>query len=407
MKTGARYTLRPPGKDLKFNWKTPFVLSPHNSRIFFSAGNYVFRSLNRGANLQRSSPKLGRTDRGTATALAESPRKSGVLWAGTDDGALWLTRDGGREWKNLVEKVGLPKPFHVASIEPSRFADGRAYVAFDGHRSNSDAPHIYVTEDFGASWKSLAANLPAGSTRCLREDVANENLLYCGTEFGVFASVDRGGHWIRLKNNLPTVAVHEIAVHPTAGEIVAGTHGRSAWILEITPLRQFTKKVAAAKAHLFQPREGVLWAGALGFSRSGHRNFAGTNPAFGSRIFYYLGENAKAVTLEIRNARGQAIRRLPVKKSKGLHGVRWDLRAAARRPAPRPGNKGGPTGRPAPSLNRPGNSAAAGTFIVILKVDGKEFVQEIKVTADPEFPAAMLQEELEAETAKQRQEVIE
>ena len=280
-------------------------------------------------------------------------------------------------------------------------------MAFDGHRSNSDAPHIYVTEDFGASWKSLAANLPAGSTRCLREDVANENLLYCGTEFGVFASVDRGGHWIRLKNNLPTVAVHEIAVHPTAGEIVAGTHGRSAWILEITPLRQFTKKVAAAKAHLFQPREGVLWAGALGFSRSGHRNFAGTNPAFGSRIFYYLGENAKAVTLEIRNARGQAIRRLPVKKSKGLHGVRWDLRAAARRPAPRPGNKGGPTGRPAPSLNRPGNSAAAGTFIVILKVDGKEFVQEIKVTADPEFPAAMLQEELEAETAKQRQEVIE
>ena len=138
----------------------------------------------------------------------------------------------------------------------------------------------------------------------------------------------------------------------------------------------------------------------------------GTNPAFGSRIFYYLGENAKAVTLEIRNARGQAIRRLPVKKSKGLHGVtRWDLRAAARRPSPRsaPGKGAarGPTGRPAPSLNRPGNSAAAGTFIVILKVDGKEFVQEIKVTADPEFPAAMLQEELEAETAKQRQEVIE
>jgi hypothetical protein len=154
-----------------------------------------------------------------------------------------------------------------------------------------------------------------------------------------------------------------------------------------------------------------LWAGALGFSRSGHRNFAGTNPAFGSRIFYYLGENAKAVTLEIRNARGQAIRRLPVKKSKGLHAVRWDLRAAARRPGPRPapgkGTAGGPTGRPAPNLARPGESAGKGTFIVVLKVDGKEFVQEIKVTADPEFPAAMLQEELESETAKQRQEVIE
>jgi photosystem II stability/assembly factor-like uncharacterized protein len=411
MKTGARFTLRPPGKDLKFNWKTPFVLSPHNSRIFFSAGNYVFRSLNRGADLQPISPKLGLTDRGTATALAESPRRSGVLWAGTDDGALWLTRDGGREWVNLIEKVGLPKPFHVACIEPSRFAEGRAYVAFDGHRSNNDAPHIFMTEDFGMTWTSLVANLPIGSTRCLREDVTNENLLYCGTEFGVFASVDRGGHWIHVKNNLPTVAVHEIAVHPTAGEIVAGTHGRSAWILEVTPLRQFTQKVAAAKAHLFQPREGVLWAGALGFSRSGHRNFAGTNPAFGSRIFYYLGADAMNVLLEIRDVRGRAIRRLPVKKSKGLHAARWDLRAAAGRPAARPtppdGKSAGPTNRKAPALNRPGASAAPGTYIISLKVDGKEFVQEIKITSDPDFPTAMLQEELEIETAKQRQEVIE
>jgi hypothetical protein len=202
-----------------------------------------------------------------------------------------------------------------------------------------------------------------------------------------------------------------IAVHPTAGEIVAGTHGRSAWILEITPLRQFTQKVAAAKAHLFQPLEGVLWSGALGFSRSGHRNFAGTNPAFGSRIFYYLGADAKSVLLEIRDVRGRAIRRLPVKKSKGLHSVRWDLRAAARRPVPRPapsdGKVAGPTNRKAPDLNRPGASADPGTYIVSLKVDGEEFVQEIKIVADPEFPAAMLQEELEMETAKQRQEVVE
>jgi hypothetical protein len=284
-------------------------------------------------------------------------------------------------------------------------------VAFDGHRSNNDAPHIFMTEDFGMTWTSLVANLPAGSTRCLREDVTNENLLYCGTEFGVFASVDRGGHWIHVKNNLPTVAVHEIAVHPTAGEIVAGTHGRSAWILEVTPLRQFTQKVAEAKAHLFQPREGVLWAGALGFSRSGHRNFAGTNPAFGSRIFYYLGADAMNVLLEIRDVRGRAIRRLPVKKSKGLHAARWDLRAAAGRPAARPtppdGKTAGPTNRKAPTLNRPGASAPPGTYIISLKVDGKEFVQEIKITSDPDFPTAMLQEELEIETAKQRQEVIE
>ncbi len=407
MKTGTRYTLRPPGQGLKFNWKTPFTLSPHNSRIFYYAGNHAFRSLNRGENLQRISPKLGRTDRGTATALAESRHQPGVLWIGTDDGAVWLTRDGGGKWENLTDRFKLPKPLHVASIEASRFAEGRVYVTFDGHRSNSDAPHIFVTEDLGKTWKPLNANLPVGSTRCLREDVTNENVLYCGTEFGVYATLDRGTHWARLNNNLPTVAVHEIAVHPTAGEIVAGTHGRSAWVLDVTPLRQFSATVANAKAHLFTPAKGTLWAGALGHNRSGHKNFAGKNPEFGSRIFYHLGADAKKVTLEIRNARGQAIRRLPTKRTQGLHNTRWDLRAAARRPAPRPGNAGGPTGRTAPQLNRPGLATTPGTYIVALTVDEKEFVQEIKVAADPDFPAALMQEELEAETAKQRQEVIE
>ena len=465
IKTGARYTLRPPGRELRFNWKTPFALSHHNSRIFYCAGNFVFRSLNRGENLKRISPSISRTERGAATSFSESPRNADVLWAGTDDGALWVTRDGGKEWKNIAEKVGLPKPFHVASLEASRFAEGRAYVAFDGHRSDDDMPHIYATEDFGETWKPLNSNLPTGSTRVLREDIVNENLLYCGAEFGVWVSTDRGDHWTHLKGQLPTVAVHEIAVHPTAGEIVAATHGRSMWILEVTPLRQFTARLAAAKAHLFQPHEGVLWAGSLSLSRSGHRIFTGKNPAFGSQIFYYLGGNAKEVVLEIRNARGQAIRRLPVKKREGLHVARWDLREAARRSGPRPpatnretlfqrfdadkdgkltekeapeGQRGqflrqlisradsnedgavslsefkaavlpnaGPTGRNAPPLNRAGLPVKPGNYVVSLKVDGEEFVREIKVASDPEFPAALLQEELEEQTRKHRQEFIE
>ena len=407
IKTGTRYTLRPPGENLKFNWKTPFTLSPHNSRIFYYAGNYAFRSLNRGENLKKISPKLGRTDRGTATAIAESHQQPGVLWIGTDDGALWLTRNGGGNWEDLSKKFDFPKPLHVSSIEASRFADGRVYVAFDGHRSDSDAPQIYATEDFGKTWKSIKANLPIGSTRCLREDAFNENVLYCGTEFGVYATLDRGAYWTRINNNLPTVAVHEIAVHPTAGEIVAGTHGRSAWVLDVTPLRQSNSTVLNAEAHLFAPANGTLWAGALGNNRSGQKNFAGKNPEFGSRIFYHLGEDAEKVTLEIRNARGQAIRRLPVKKTQGLHNARWDLRASARRPAPRPGNAGGPTGRSAPQLTRSGNAVKAGTYIVALTVSDKEYIQQIEVIADPEFPAGLMQEELDAETAKQRQEVIE
>src|SRR5206468_3084670 len=177
------------------------------------------RSLKQGTDLRVISPEITRTKRGSATALAESPINPDVLWAGTDDGNLWVTRDGGQKWTKVAAKVGLPGPRWVATIEASRFAEGRAYIAFDAHRSDDDEPYVYATEDFGQTWKSLRANLPVGSSRVLREDVTNPDLLYLGTEFGIWASLDRGKSWTRLNNNLPTVAVHEIAVHPTAGEI--------------------------------------------------------------------------------------------------------------------------------------------------------------------------------------------
>ncbi len=335
--TGARQGVSPQpprGTRYRFNWKTPFMLSHHNSKIFYCAGNYVFRSLDRGSNPQRISPEITRTDKGSATALAESPRDPNVLYVGTDDGALWVTRDGGTNWTNVAEKVGLPGNFHVASIEASRFEAARCYVAFDGHRSNNDDPHLYVTEDFGQTWKCLNANLPSGSSRVLREDVANENLLYAGTEFAIWATLDRGESWNRINNNLPTVAVHEIAVHPTAGEIAVATHGRSMWILDVTPLRQMSDQVVKAKAHLFQSPAGVLWAGALSGSFSGHKQFAGRNPEFGSAIHYYLSTETKQISLEIRDIKGEVVRRLNANGKPGLHRVQWDLRGEIRRSAP-------------------------------------------------------------------------
>jgi hypothetical protein len=235
-----------PAAIYRYNWNTPFILSVHNPKVLYCAGNYVFRCMKQGDDLRPISPDITRTHRGTATALAESPRNSEVLWVGTDDGALSVTRDGGKTWTNVASKVGLPGPRWVATIEASRYADGRAYVCFDAHRSNDDEPYVYVTEDFGQTWKSIRANLPTGSTRCLREDVKNPDLLFAGTEFSLFASVDRGAKWTRINNNLPTVAVHEIAVHPTAGEIVAATHGRSLWILDVTALRQLTAEAMKA-----------------------------------------------------------------------------------------------------------------------------------------------------------------
>src|SRR5262249_33935080 len=157
------------------------------------------------------------------------------------------------------------------------------------HRSDDDEPYIFMTEDYGLSWKRLRANLPWGSTRALREDVENPDLLYLGTEFAVWASLNRGKSWVKLNNNLPTVAVHEIAVHPTAGEIVAATHGRSLWVLDVTPLRQMTAAVLAAKVNLFEPNAAVRWRSEPEkgpMYGGGHRRFVGVNPPRGAQIFY-------------------------------------------------------------------------------------------------------------------------
>ena len=195
-RTGARGSIRarPPdgAAPYRFNWNTPFILSKFNSRILYAAGNYVFRSVNRGDNLKPVSPEIALTKWGSGTALSESPLNPDVLYAGTDDGGLWVTRDGGKNWTNLTANLGLASPRWISSIDASRRIAGRAYVAVDCHRSDEDDPCLFVTEDFGKTWKSIRANLPAGSSRVLREDIQNPNLLLLGTEFGAWFSLDRG-----------------------------------------------------------------------------------------------------------------------------------------------------------------------------------------------------------------------
>jgi hypothetical protein len=298
--------------------------------------------LDRGNDLRVISPEIARTDRGSATTLAESPRNPNVLYVGTDDGALWVTQDGGKEWKNITANVGLAGPRCVATIEPSRFVEGRAYVTFDGHRQDDDDPLVYVTEDFGKTWASLRANLPWGSTRCLREDVQNPNLLFVGTEFAVWASIDRGHYWTKINNNLPTVAVHDFAIHPTAGEIVAATHGRSLWVLDITPLRQTTSEVAKAKAHLFEPMTATRWQAE---PRKGgtNRRFVGETVPTGTQIYYSLTKKADKVSLNVVDYAGKTVRELRATGEPGLHKVAWDLSSASARPA-RAGATPGPAG---------------------------------------------------------------
>jgi photosystem II stability/assembly factor-like uncharacterized protein len=378
----------PGGGAFRFNWNTPFILSAHNPRIFYCGGNYVFRSVKRGDDLRIISPEISLTKRGTATALAESPRNPDVLYAGTDDGALWITRDGGKQWTNIAKNVGLPGPRWVASIEPSRFADGRAYVAFDAHRSDDDEPYVYVTEDFGQTWKSLRANLPTGSTRVMREDIVNENVLYLGTEFSVWVTLNRGGAWTKINNNLPTVAVHELAQHPTAGEMVAATHGRSLWILDVAPLRQMSKDVVTAKTHLFAPNQAIRWRREPNKGSMygvGSRLFVGENPPDGAQIYYSLNQKASKLGLKVLDYAGKQVAELKGPAEPGLHRVSWNMLAVQPAPPAQGAQARGPR-------RRQGGFALAppGMYRVVLTVDGKDFTQGLRLEADPTMPSNLI-----------------
>ena len=335
MKTGERGGIRPaPVEDrppYRFNWNTPFILSHANQRIFYAAGNYVFRSFDRGNNLEPISPEITLTKRGSATALSESPRNANVLYVGTDDGAMWVTQDGGKKWTEIGKNLNLPAPRWVATIEASRFADGRVYVCLDGHRSDDDNPYLFVSEDFGATWSSIKSNLPWGSTRCLREDVENENLLLVGTEFAVYASVNRGQFWNSLNTNLPTVPVFDFALHPNNGEIVAATHGRSLWIADLTPLRQVTSKHLTEEPVVYKSPTAIRYRREP--ARGGtNRAYAGTNPSSGATIYYALPKKANQVTVKITDAAGQTLRELRGESAEGLNKLTWDMTRTIPRP---------------------------------------------------------------------------
>jgi len=397
LRTGERGSIKPVapqgGPRYRFNWNTPYILSAANSHILYSGGNYVFKSVKKGDNPQIISPEIARTKHGSATALAESPRNPDVLWAGTDDGYLWVTKTGGKDWTNVTEKVGLKKPIWVATIETSRFADGRAYVALDAHRLDDDAPYLYVTDDYGQTWKPITGNLPSGSTRCLREDVKNPNLLYCGTEFSLFASLDRGRSWAKINSNLPTVAVHEVAVHPTAGEIVAATHGRSLWVLDVTALRQMATDKIKDEPTLYKPNTVVRWQALPTRGRTG-RGFVGENPAPGAHVFYSLPKKAEKVAFEFQDIDGVKVGELNGPTGAGLHKLTWNTSSGGGGVGGGGGGRGGGGGfgRPVPP----------GAYRVVLTVDGKAQNQSFTIEGDPVPPRSLTAEEDEDEDEEDR-----
>jgi photosystem II stability/assembly factor-like uncharacterized protein len=337
----------------RFNWSTPIVLSPHNPFTVYFGGNHLFKSTNRGDNWMIISPDLTTNDpvktaretggitsditgaetHCTIITVSESPKVPGLIWVGTDDGNVQLTRNGGNTWTNLRPNIkGVPAGTWCSRVEASHFDEGTCYVTFDGHRSDDFKPYVFKTTDFGKTWTSIVGNIPDGQVvYVVREDFVNKDLLFLGTEHDVFFSRDGGKSWNDLSLNMPTVAFHDLLIHPRDNDLIAATHGRGIWILDdITALRQATPDVLAKDAVLFAANKpGTRW---LRITRGGYGRgnlfFQGENPPDGAFIHFYLKEKPKGeATLEITDVTGNLKTVYSLEDAgPGITRIAWDLR---------------------------------------------------------------------------------
>ena len=262
-------------------------------------------------------------------SVAESPIDADLLWAGTNDGNVWVRENGTADWTRVSDNIsGVPEHYWVKRIEASHHEPGRAYAVFDGHRWNDFAPYVYTTDDFGQSWTNITNNLPEGSIYIIREDFRNPDLLFSGSEFAIYMSIDRGEHWSRFMNEMPTVPVHDLIIHPRDADLIAGTHGRGAWIVDnITPLQQLTDEVLESDVHLFEVRPEVQWLSTYEFSWTTQKRFYKDNPPTGSKIVYYLrSEHSDSARVEVLDVTGKVVRTLAGAADTGINTVFWDQR---------------------------------------------------------------------------------
>ena len=376
-------------RSFRFNWQTPFIVSPHNGRTIYLGGNRLFKSVDGGASwriispdLSNNDPETTRTDTGgltpdatgaethaTIVSLSESALVPGLVWAGTDDGNVWVTRNGGAAWVKVSGNIpGVPPKLWVSDVEASAHVPGTAYVCFDGHRSDDFETRVFRTTDYGATWTDIGRNLPSSQpVHVLTEDAKNARLLFVGTEFGVHVTLDGGASWRPLMNGMPTVAVHDLVIHPRDNDLIAGTHGRGLYVLDdITPLQQLTPAVTAAAAHLFQQRPATLWVDQSRGGQFGDDTYAGANPpsvrppgAAMDRakientpvITWHLGTaSASAATLAIQSVDGTLTRTVTVPARAGITRYVWD------------GRFDPPAGSPAPPPRPAGESAFLASF---------------------------------------------
>ncbi len=357
-------------KDMRyrFNWTFPIAISPHDHNVVYVGSQHVHKTTDGGQSWTVISPDLSTNDpsklgdSGGLTvdnlgveygevvfAIAESPVQKGLIWAGTNDGQVQVTRDGGGHWTNVTGSIPeLPAWGTISNVEPSRFDAGTAYVTVDLHQENNRDPYVYKTSDFGKTWKSISSNLPRdvfSYAHCVREDPVRKGLLYLGTENGLYVSLDDGARWVPLQLNLPHAPVYWLAIQEHFSDLVVATYGRGFWILDdITPLRQLSPEVLAKDTYLFGPRATYRFQRVREKQTAPNDQSTGENPPDGAPIAYYLkSAQPDGVTVQIVDAAGQVVRTLRGPGRQGMNRIWWDLRHEA---PPRPKLRVRPPGNP-------------------------------------------------------------
>jgi photosystem II stability/assembly factor-like uncharacterized protein len=416
----------------RFNWSTPLLISPHDSKVVYYGGNKLFRTADRGHTWRVISPDLTRnadwkklplmgpersddtlsrddgvSDFGTITTITESPAQANLLYVGTDDGNVQMTSDGGKTWRDVTSRFKLPGARWVSRVLASRHGAGTAFVAFDGHQDDDFKPYIFQTRDHGATWTSIAGDMPDGMVvNALEEHPRRQGVLFAGTEFGLFVTMNGGANWTLVRGNLPRVPVDDIVFNERTNDLVLGTHGRSIIILDdVSMFEHMTPQVLTSEAHLLPMRPATQYYEMRALPTPGAAEFAGANPAYGALITYYLRDDPKPpaqttatngsngtnggttapapaaapkVAIAILAPDGSVVRELEGPDRKGLHRVSWDLRyPLAFTPAAADEGWFGPPKGP---------FVVPGDYTVRLKARGREMTQKVTVRMDPRAP---------------------
>lgn len=408
----------------RFNWDAPIHISPHDPNTVYFGGNVLFKSSDRGHSWTEISGDLTTNDKekqrtsggevyqdNTAAefhcsilAIAESPVKADVIWVGTDDGNLQVTRNGGQSWTDVKSNVGkMPAFAWIGKIHASEHEAGTAFVAVDQHRMDDFTPHAFMTTDYGKTWKKIINGLPKDDyVKVIRQDPHDPNTLYIGMEHGIYISWDKGTNWTHINNNLPPVSVRDLRIHPRERDLIVGTHGRGVWILDDARPISEMDEAQQKEVHLFPARKTTRWHYYSQIENMGQRTYKADNPDYGAYINFYLAKAAaEAVRVEITNEDGVLVRKLKdTTATTGLNRMVWDLRSEG----------------PAVTLNNPPQSGwrsgpfrplvPPGTYQATLFANGQELTTTIEVRADPRLDVAQKDYEAQAAEAKRLETVL-